>query len=73
VKLPDLSYMMTVAGLRYIQSIYEPPERRSPDGLVGELLTPWQRMNLNLRARVSLGTACAAVLLLRAGADALLR
>ncbi len=28
MKLPDLSYMMTVAGLRYIQSIYEPPERR---------------------------------------------
>jgi methyltransferase (TIGR00027 family) len=47
--------MMTVAGLRYIQSIYEPPERRSPDGLVGELLTRWQRVNLNLRARVSLG------------------
>jgi methyltransferase (TIGR00027 family) len=54
VKLPDLSYMMTVAGLRYIQSIYEPPERRNPDGLVRELLTPWQRMSCNLRARVSL-------------------
>jgi methyltransferase (TIGR00027 family) len=56
VKLPDLSYMMTVAGLRYIQSVYEPPERRNPDGLVRELLTPWQRMSCNLRARMSLGT-----------------
>jgi methyltransferase (TIGR00027 family) len=55
MKLPDLSYMMTVAGLRYIQSIYEPPERRNPDGLVRELLTPWQRMSCNLRARLSLG------------------
>jgi methyltransferase (TIGR00027 family) len=54
VKLPDLSYMMTVAGLRYIQSIYEPPERRSPDELVGELLTPRQRMSCRLRAWVSL-------------------
>jgi methyltransferase (TIGR00027 family) len=55
VKLPDLSYMMTVAGLRYIQSIYEPPERRNPDGLVRDLLTPWQRLSCDLRARVSLG------------------
>jgi methyltransferase (TIGR00027 family) len=54
VKLPDLSYMMTVAGLRYIQSIYEPPERRNPDAMVRELLSPWQRISCNLRARLSL-------------------
>ncbi len=54
MKLPDLSYMMTVAGLRYIQSIYEPPERRSPDALVGDLLTRWQRLSCDVRARVSL-------------------
>lgn len=56
MKLPDLSYMMTVAGLRYIQSIYEPPERRNPDGMVRELLTPWQRVSCDLRARLSIGT-----------------
>jgi methyltransferase (TIGR00027 family) len=56
VKLPDLSYMMTVAGLRYIQSVYEPPERRNPDHMVRDLLTPWQRMGCDLRARISLGT-----------------
>jgi methyltransferase (TIGR00027 family) len=55
VKLPDLSYMMTVAALRYIQSIYEPPERRNPDGLVRELLTPWQRIRCHLRASTSIG------------------
>jgi methyltransferase (TIGR00027 family) len=48
--------MMTVAGLRYIQSVYEPRERRNPDGLVRELLTPWQRMTCNVRGRLSLGT-----------------
>jgi methyltransferase (TIGR00027 family) len=56
MKLPDLSYMMTVAGLRYIQSIYEPPERRNPDGMVRELLSPWQRVSCDLRARLSLGS-----------------
>lgn len=54
MRLPDLSYMMTVAGLRYIQSVYEPPERRNPDAMVGELLTPWQRMSCHLRARLSI-------------------
>jgi methyltransferase (TIGR00027 family) len=55
MKLPDLSYMMTVAGLRYIQSVYEPAGRRNPDGMVRELLTPWQRLGCDLRARLSLG------------------
>lgn len=54
MKLPDLSYMMTVAGLRYVQSHYEPPERRNPDDRVGELLTPWQRLSCRLRARLSI-------------------
>ena len=56
MKLPDLSYMMTVAGLRYIQSVYEPPERRNPDGMVRDLLTPWQRVSCDLRARMAIGS-----------------
>jgi methyltransferase (TIGR00027 family) len=54
VRLPDLSYMMTVAGLRYIQSIYEPTERRNPDRMVRELLTPWQRAGCIIRGSVAL-------------------
>jgi methyltransferase (TIGR00027 family) len=56
VRLPDLSYMMTVAGLRYIQSVYEPRDRRNPDNMVRELLTPWQRLNCDLRARIAMDT-----------------
>lgn len=54
MSLPDLSYLMTVAGLRYIQSIHEPADRRNPDTLVRQLLTPWQRIRCHLRARLSL-------------------
>jgi methyltransferase (TIGR00027 family) len=54
MRLPDLSYMMTVGGLRYIQSIHEPPERRNPDTLVRQLLTPRQRMSCKLKAWMSM-------------------
>jgi len=37
-RLPNLSYMMKVGQLRYIQSRFEPPEFRNPDSLVRELL-----------------------------------
>lgn len=56
MKLPDLSYMMTVAGVRYVQSVYEPPERRNPDDRVRELLTPWQRLACRLRATLAIDT-----------------
>jgi methyltransferase (TIGR00027 family) len=36
--LPDLSNSLGVAKLRYIQSVYEPPESRNPDTLIRELL-----------------------------------
>jgi methyltransferase (TIGR00027 family) len=36
--LPDLSNLMGIAKLRYIQSIFEPPEWRNPDTLIGDFL-----------------------------------
>jgi methyltransferase (TIGR00027 family) len=36
--IPDLSNLMYVARLRYIQTIHEPPDRRNPDTMVGQLI-----------------------------------
>jgi methyltransferase (TIGR00027 family) len=43
MKLPDLSNSISVGGWRYIQSIYESPERRNPDNLVGQFLPMAER------------------------------
>ena len=42
MKLPNLSYMMSVGELRYIQSHFEKGAAKNPDGLVGGLL-PWSK------------------------------
>ena len=34
MSLPNLSYMVSVGQLRYIQSAYEVPEHRNPDALI---------------------------------------
>lgn len=52
MKLPNLSYMMSVGQLRYIQSVYEPAEYRNPDALVREFLPRLQRWNCHLRGIV---------------------
>jgi len=42
MKLPNLSYMMSVGELRYIQSRFERGEAKGPDALVGGFL-PWSK------------------------------
>ena len=42
MKLPNLSYMMSVGELRYIQSHFEKGAAKNPDGLVGGFL-PWSK------------------------------
>ncbi len=42
MKLPNLSYMMSVGELRYIQSHFEKGAAKGPDGLVGGFL-PWSK------------------------------
>jgi methyltransferase (TIGR00027 family) len=41
--LPNLSKLMCVARMRYIQSIHEPPARRNPDTLVGQFIPTLER------------------------------
>ena len=41
-KLPNLSYMMSVGELRYIQAHFEKGAAKGPDGLVGGFL-PWPK------------------------------
>jgi methyltransferase (TIGR00027 family) len=52
MKLPDLSYMMSVAELRYIQSRFETGEYHNPDSLVGAFLTPAKRLRCMLRGTI---------------------
>jgi methyltransferase (TIGR00027 family) len=50
MKLPNLSNSMSVAHLRCIQSIHEPPDRRNPDTLVRRfipLLERWRAARLS--------------------------
>src|SRR5947207_3074661 len=54
MNLPDLSHMMKVGQLRYIQSVYETPECRNPDVLVKHLLSRLERWRSDLRGRTSL-------------------
>jgi methyltransferase (TIGR00027 family) len=53
--LPDLSYMVTVGQLRYIQSLYETPEFRNPDMAVRDFLPALQRWGCDLRGRTQIG------------------
>jgi methyltransferase (TIGR00027 family) len=54
MSLPDLSYMMTVGQLRYIQSRYETGQFRNPDALVGDLLPALERWGCDFRGRILL-------------------
>ena len=52
MSLPNLSYMMSVGQLRYIQSHYEAAEYRNPDTEVGAFLSIGQCLGCILRARL---------------------
>ena len=54
MNLPNLSYMMNVGQLRYIQSVYETAEHRNPDLAVRDLLPMLQRWGGDLRGRLRL-------------------
>jgi methyltransferase (TIGR00027 family) len=41
--LPNLSNLMYVAHLRYVQTIHEPPERRNPDTMAGQFIPMLRR------------------------------
>ena len=47
----NLSYLMSVGQLRYIQSRYEKPEFRNPDTVVSEFLSIPRRLGCSLRGR----------------------
>jgi methyltransferase (TIGR00027 family) len=49
MKLPNLSYMMTVGELRYIQAKFEKGKRQNPDSAVGAFLPFWTRVLCTLR------------------------
>ena len=55
MNLPNLSYMMSVGQLRYIQSVYETAEYRNPDMLVRDFLPVLQRWGCDFRGRILLG------------------
>ena len=52
--LPNLSYMMNVGQLRYIQSIYEVPEHRNPDALIHNFLSHSEIWGCRLRGMVAI-------------------
>jgi len=52
--LPNLSNSVGVAKLRYIQAIYETPEYRNPDTLIGDFLPPPVRWLSMLQAKMQL-------------------
>ena len=54
MKLPNLSYMMSVAELRYIQAHLEKPAYRNPDQFVGAFLSVRARLRCLLRGTVFL-------------------
>lgn len=49
MSLPDSSYLVNVAQLRYIQSLCESADERNPDALVGALLSLPQRIACMVR------------------------
>jgi methyltransferase (TIGR00027 family) len=56
MKLPDLSKAMYVAHLRYVQSIHESQEHRSPDNLVRHLIPVLQRWRASWLGRTHLAS-----------------
>ena len=46
MRLPNLSSLMYVAHLRYIQSIHEPPDLRNPDSRVGHFIPVFKRLQM---------------------------
>jgi methyltransferase (TIGR00027 family) len=57
MKLPNLSYMMSVGELRYIQSHFETGEYRNPDFAVGTFLSLSKRLRCALRGTALLARA----------------
>ena len=55
MRLPNLSNLVTVGQLRYIQSEYENPEHRNPDVVIRDFLPRMQRWGSRLRGRLALG------------------
>ena len=55
MRLPNLSNMVTVGQLRYIQSVYEKPEHRNPDVVIRDFLPLMQRWGSRVRGRLALG------------------
>jgi len=55
MRLPNLSNMVTVGQIRYIQSVFEKPEHRNPDVVVREFLPRLQLWESRLRGRLTLG------------------
>jgi methyltransferase (TIGR00027 family) len=49
MSLPNLSYMVSVGQLRYIQSAYEVPEHTNPDALIHHFLSPADLWGCRLR------------------------
>lgn len=54
MNLPNLSHLMSVGQLRYIQSTYEAAEYRNPDLLVRDLLPVLQRWRCDVRGKMGL-------------------
>lgn len=54
MSLPNLSTMMKVGQLRYIQSIYETAEYRNPDTAVGDFLSISQHLDSLVRGKLLL-------------------
>lgn len=52
MSLPNLSYMMNVGQLRYIQSRFEPMEYRNPDNAASKFLSFRQRISATLRGKL---------------------
>lgn len=52
MNLPNLSHMMNVGALRYIQARFESPQYRNPDDAVGAFLSLQQRLGCALRGRL---------------------
>jgi methyltransferase (TIGR00027 family) len=52
MNLPNLSRMVNVGQLRYIQSLYEAPEYRNPDAAVGAFLSFPQRLACVVRGKL---------------------
>jgi methyltransferase (TIGR00027 family) len=52
MSLPNLSYMMNVGQLRYIQAHFETADYYNPDAMVGKFLTMRQRLSCLVRGKL---------------------